>query len=58
MPSSCRCTKQELRAIDSTLLLEEVLSNPPKNLKWVFFETILDKGYEPIPNARTHQAMY
>lgn len=47
-----------MRALDSTVLLEDVLANPPKNLKWVFFETILDKGYEPIPNARTHRAMY
>ncbi len=47
-----------MRAIDSTVLLETVLANPPKNLKWVFFESILDKGYEPIPNARTHRAMY
>ncbi len=47
-----------MRAIDSAVLLEEVLANPPKDLKWVFFESILDKGYEPIPNARTHRAMY
>lgn len=47
-----------MRAIDSAVLLEEVLANPPKNLKWVFFESILDKGYEPIPNARTQRAMY
>jgi hypothetical protein len=47
-----------MRAIDSTVLLEEVLANPPKNLKWVFFESILDKGYEPIPNARTQRAIY
>lgn len=47
-----------MRAIDSTVLLEEILSDPPKNLKWVFFESILDKGYEPIPNARTNRSMY
>jgi len=47
-----------MRALDSTVLLEDVLANPPKDLKWVFFETILDKGYEPLPNARTHRAMY
>lgn len=47
-----------MRAIDSAVLVEEVLANPPKNLKWVFFESILDKGYEPIPNARTQRAMY
>ncbi|MGC1307721.1 MAG: hypothetical protein WA885_10855 [Phormidesmis sp.] len=47
-----------MRSIDSTVLLETVLANPPKNLKWVFFESILDKGYEPFPNARTHRAMY
>ena len=47
-----------MRAIDSTVLLEEVLANPPKNLKWVFFESILDKGYEPIPNARTNRSIY
>ncbi|MGB3298773.1 MAG: hypothetical protein WBA76_10930, partial [Phormidesmis sp.] len=47
-----------MRAIDSAVLLEEVLATPPKNLKWVFFESILDKGYEPIPNARTQRAMY
>lgn len=47
-----------MRAIDSAVLLEEVLANPPKNLKWVFFESILDKGYEPIPNARTNRAIY
>ena len=47
-----------MRALDSTVLIEDVLSDPPKNLKWVFFETILDKGYEPIPNARTHRSMY
>ncbi|MEO1446639.1 MAG: hypothetical protein AAFV46_10450, partial [Cyanobacteria bacterium J06635_11] len=34
-----------MRAIDSAVLLEDVLANPPKNLKWVFFESILDKGY-------------
>ena len=47
-----------MRALDSSVFLAEVLSNPPKGLKWVFFETILDKGYEPIPNARTPRAMY
>ena len=47
-----------MRAIDSAVLVEEVLANPPKNLKWVFFESILDKGYEPIPNARTSRVMY
>jgi hypothetical protein len=47
-----------MRAIDSAVLIEEVLADPPKDLKWVFFESILDKGYEPIPNARTQRAMY
>lgn len=47
-----------MRAIDSTVLLKEVLKNPPKDLKWVFFESILDKGYEPIPNARTYRSIY
>ena len=47
-----------MRAIDSAVLVKEVLKNPPKNLKWVFFESILDKGYEPIPNARTYRAIY
>lgn len=47
-----------MRAIDSTVLLEEILANPPENLKWVFFESILDKGYEPVPNARTNRSMY
>lgn len=47
-----------MRAIDSTVLLEAVLANPPKNLKRVFFESILDKGYEPIPNVRTNRVMY
>ena len=47
-----------MRALDSAVLLEEVLANPPKNLKWVFFESILDKGYEPIPNARTNRVIY
>lgn len=47
-----------MRALDSTVLLEDVLSDPPKDLKWVFFETTLDKGYEPIQNARTHRSMY
>ncbi|MGC1220054.1 MAG: hypothetical protein WA883_21485 [Phormidesmis sp.] len=47
-----------MRALDSTVLLEDALGNPPANLEWVFFETILDKGYEPIPNARTQRAMY
>ncbi|MEL6604008.1 MAG: hypothetical protein AAFP20_12355 [Cyanobacteria bacterium J06614_10] len=47
-----------MRALDSAVLLEEVLKHPPKNLKWVFFESVLDKGYEPIQNARTHRAMY
>ncbi len=47
-----------MRALDSTVLLEAALKDPPANLNWVFFETILDKGYEPIPNARTQRAMY
>ena len=47
-----------MRAIDSTVLIKEVLKDPPKNLKWVFFETTLDKGYEPIFNARTYRSMY
>ena len=47
-----------MRAIDSTVLVDEVLKNPPENLKWVFFETTLDKGFEPIRNARTHRSMY
>ena len=47
-----------MRAIDSAVLLKEVLKNPPKDLKWVFFESILDKGYEPIPNARTYRSIY
>ncbi len=47
-----------MRALDSTVLLEAALKEPPADLKWVFFETILDKGYEPIPNARTQRAMY
>ena len=47
-----------MRALDSTVLVEDVLKSPPKNLKWVFFETTLDKGYEPIQNARTHRSMY
>ena len=47
-----------MRAIDSAVLIEDVLADPPKNLKWVFFESILDKGYEPVTNARTHRAMY
>lgn len=47
-----------MRAIDSAVLIEDILADPPKDLKWVFFESILDKGYEPIPNARTHRAMY
>jgi len=47
-----------MRAIDSAVLVKEVLKNPPKDLKWVFFESILDKGYEPIPNARTYRSIY
>ncbi|MEL6552313.1 MAG: hypothetical protein AAFQ63_02440 [Cyanobacteria bacterium J06621_11] len=47
-----------MRALDTTVLIDDVLSDPPENLKWVFVETILDKGYEPIPNARTHRSMY
>ena len=47
-----------MRAIDSAVLLKEVLANPPKNLKWVFFESTLDKGYEPIHNARTPRSIY
>ncbi|MGB7249335.1 MAG: hypothetical protein WBC73_10375 [Phormidesmis sp.] len=47
-----------MRAIDSMVLLEQVLADPPENLKWVFFESVLDKGYEPFPNARTPRAMY
>jgi len=47
-----------MRALDSTALIETVLQNPPENLRWVFFESVLDRGYEPIPNARTHRAMY
>jgi len=47
-----------MRALDSVALLEDVLSDAPEGLKWVFFETTLDKGYEPIQNARTHRSMY
>ena len=47
-----------MRAIDSAVLIKEVLASPPKNLKWVFFESILDKGYEPVENARTYRAIY
>ncbi|MEL6353407.1 MAG: hypothetical protein AAFR58_16895 [Cyanobacteria bacterium J06627_28] len=47
-----------MRAIDSLVLLEEVLSDPPENLQWVFFESVLDRGYEPIENARTYRSMY
>lgn len=47
-----------LRGVDSAVLVSEVLKNPPQQLKWVFFETTLDKGYEPFENARTHRSMY
>ena len=47
-----------MRALDSVVLIEDVLRDPPKDLKWVFFETIMDKGYEPFANARTHRSMY
>lgn len=47
-----------MRAIDSAVLLQQVLANPPKNLKWVFFESTLDKGYEPFANARTRRSLY
>ncbi len=47
-----------MRTIDSAVLLQQVLANPPKNLKWVFFESTLDKGYEPFANARTRRSLY
>jgi hypothetical protein len=47
-----------LRALPGYVLLRDVLKNPPKNLKWVFIETPLDRGYEPIQNARTNRAIY
>ena len=46
------------RAISGYVLLKEVLRTPPKDLKWVFIETPLDPGYEPIQNARTNRAIY
>lgn len=47
-----------LRAIPGYILLRDVLKDPPKNLKWVFIETPLDTGYEPLQNARTTRAIY
>ena len=47
-----------MRVLNSYFLLEQVLADPPKNLKWVFIETVLDRGYEPIENARTSRAIY
>lgn len=47
-----------LRAISGYVLLRDVLRNPPANLKWVFIETPLDPGYEPIENARTNRSIY
>ena len=46
------------RALSGYVLLKEVLRTPPENLKWVFIETPLDPGYEPIQNARTNRAIY
>jgi hypothetical protein len=46
------------RALPGYILLRDVLKTPPKNLKWVFIETPLDKGYEPIQNARTTRSIY
>ncbi|MEO1591860.1 MAG: hypothetical protein AAFU71_11280 [Cyanobacteria bacterium J06632_22] len=46
------------RALPGYVLLKEVLRTPPKDLKWVFIETPLDPGYEPIQNARTNRAIY
>jgi hypothetical protein len=47
-----------LRALPGYVLMRDVLKNPPKHLKWVFIETPLDRGYEPIQNARTNRAIY
>ncbi|MEO0457545.1 MAG: hypothetical protein AAF152_13340 [Cyanobacteria bacterium P01_A01_bin.114] len=47
-----------LRALPGYVLLRDVLKDPPVNLKWVFIETPLDQGYEPIENARTNRSIY
>ncbi|MEO0540982.1 MAG: hypothetical protein AAFZ80_08975 [Cyanobacteria bacterium P01_A01_bin.105] len=46
------------RSLAGYVLLKEVLRTPPKHLKWVFIETPLDPGYEPIQNARTSRTIY
>lgn len=46
------------RALSGYVLMKEILKTPPKNLKWVFIETPLDPGYEPIQNARTNRVIY
>jgi hypothetical protein len=47
-----------MRAVPGYVLLRDVLRQPPKNLKWVFIETPLDNGYEPIQNARATRSIY
>ncbi|NEP17098.1 MAG: hypothetical protein F6J97_09340 [Leptolyngbya sp. SIO4C1] len=47
-----------LRAVPGYVLLRDVLRDPPANLRWVLIETPLDKGYEPIENARTNPSIY
>ncbi|ESA37595.1 hypothetical protein N836_36115 [Leptolyngbya sp. Heron Island J] len=47
-----------IREIHSYVLLRDVLQDAPEHLEWVFIEISLDKGYEPIANARTKRSIY
>ena len=47
-----------IREIHSYVLLRDVLQDAPESLEWVFIEISLDKGYEPIANARTNRSIY
>lgn len=47
-----------LREIHTYILLRDILKDAPDSLKWVFIEISLDRGYEPISNARTGRSIY
>ncbi|MEO0648187.1 MAG: hypothetical protein AAFZ17_18900 [Cyanobacteria bacterium J06650_10] len=47
-----------LKPLHNYALLQEILKNPPKNLKWVFIEDALDQGSAPLDEVRTDRAIY
>ena len=47
-----------LKPLHNYALLQEILKDPPAQLKWVFIEDAIDQGSAPLGEVRTNRAIY